>query len=111
MPMKNKRAKETSLEDVLTEAKKFGASPEQARLVHSLIKKHHFPHTVRTFQVKFGQDSTSSPAMWIVFLVDEDLKPSSEKISELNKFADEVRSELLRENLTFWPYVEFRAVS
>ena len=101
----------SSLEDSIKEAQKFGASVEEARLIHNLVQANTAPSAVRTFKLKFGPDSANNRAVWINLFVDEDLHPSREKISELNKVANRIRSLLLNEKLDFWPYVEIRGRS
>lgn len=87
------------------------ASEDEAALVRDLVKKQKFPPAVKKgrFTIEFGEDSTGEPAVWIWFLVDDDLNPTKQKISELNHFANTVRSALLRAKMPYWPYVEFRA--
>jgi hypothetical protein len=43
--------------------------------------------------------------------IEDELKPSAESISTLNRFVTDVRSELLRKGLHHWPYVRFRAAA
>jgi hypothetical protein len=76
----------------------------------------HTPHRRRErlcsghyrFELKFGPDSTNNRAGWVHLIVDDDLKPSKDKISEVNAIANRVCSALLRENLNFCPYVDVR---
>jgi hypothetical protein len=63
---------------------------------------------MKSFEVKFGRDSENNRAVWVRLIVENDLKPSLKRISELNKVADKVRNVLLREKLDVWPYVEVR---
>lgn len=100
-----------SLQASLDEAKRFGISAEEARKVHKLIRKRRLPADVKSFEVRFGKDATGDPAIWIWFLVDDDINPSAEKISRLSEFGDLVRSDLLGADLRYWPYVDFRAAS
>ncbi len=44
--------------------------------------------------------------MWITFIAGDDLKPSKEKIADLQKVASEVRAEIFRSDTERWPYVE-----
>src|SRR5882724_9203438 len=86
-----------------------GASLPETRKIHEVIKRHTFPRTVKPkFEVNFGEDSSGQRAVWIWFSVDEDLKPSEAKISELTNFISSVRSDLLNADLAFWPYVDVR---
>jgi len=44
--------------------------------------------------------------VWITFVAGDDLKPSKEKIADLQRVTSEVRAEILRSNTERWPYVE-----
>lgn len=98
----------SSIEETLKDAEDFGASTEEARKIHDLVKANTSPAIIRSFEVKFGPDSDNNRAVWIHLIVENDLRPSREKISELNDAADKVRSVLLREKLNVCPYVEVR---
>src|SRR5205823_6411944 len=102
----------SSVEETLKEAKEFGAPVDQARKIHNvvtnLVRTNTSPGLVKSFEVKFAPDSANNRAVWIHLLVDNDLKPSLEKITALNKVASKVRSVLLNEDLDFWPYVDIR---
>jgi hypothetical protein len=98
----------SSMENTIKEAEEFGASVEDARKIHELVKANTSPDIVKSFEVKFGPDSANNRAVWVRLIVENDLKPSLKKISALNKEADRVRGVLLRESLNVWPYVEVR---
>jgi hypothetical protein len=98
----------SSVEATIIEAEKFGASAEEAQKIHQLVKENTSPHVVRNFELDFGPDSVNNRAVWVHLIVDSDLKPSQEKISELNKIVNRVRHALLQEKLNFWPYVDVR---
>jgi hypothetical protein len=98
----------SSMEETIKEAQEFGASVEEARKIHDLVKANTSPKVVKSFEVKFGPDSESNRAVWVRLIVENDLKPSPKRIAELNKEADKVRTVLLREKLDVWPYVEVR---
>jgi hypothetical protein len=108
--MSKKPKRRTQLdENLVREGMGIGASADEVRRIHASVKHQQLPADVRSFEVKFGTDATGDPAVWIWFLVDEDNNPSHEKIRGLNRFADKVRSELLKMNLRYWPYIDFRA--
>jgi hypothetical protein len=109
--MANDITVKSSLENSIKEAQRFGASVEEARLIHNLVQANTAPSAVRNFELKFGPDSVNNRAVWVNLFVEEDLHPSKEKISELNKIASRIRSLLLHEKLDFWPYVEIRGRS
>jgi hypothetical protein len=105
---KTKATVSSSMEDTKREAEEYGVPAEDARKIHDLIQANTSPDVVKAFEVKFDSDSTDSRAVWVILIVENDLKPSPEKISKLNREADKVRTALLREKFNFWPYVEVR---
>ena len=101
----------SSLEATLEEARKFGASPDEVRLIHNVVQANTSPEIVRDFEIKFGPDSLNNRAVWVQLVVDNDLNPSHDKISRLTTISKKIRSALLQENLNYWPYVEYRGRS
>jgi|ERR1035437_2142525 hypothetical protein len=106
--VRNPATVSSSLDETLKEAKEFGASADEARKIHEMVHANTSPDFIRTFELKFGPDSENNRAVWVHLIVDSDLKPSEEKISELNKIANRVRTALLGETLNLRPYVDFR---
>jgi hypothetical protein len=98
----------TSVDASVEEARRLGASAEEALKVHHIVNANTAPEIVRSFEVEFGSDSANNPAVWVHLIVDPDLNPSREKISELNGIARKVRFALLDGGFAFWPYVDFR---
>jgi|SRR5579862_9495509 hypothetical protein len=98
----------SSLDDAIREAKRVGASVEEARLVHDLVKANTSPE-IRSFEVKFGPDSTNNIAVWIDLFVDKNFSPSRENLGYLNRIADKIRTDLQKNNFRYWPYVEVRS--
>jgi hypothetical protein len=86
-----------------------GVSPAEDRAIRNLVKKFPLPSGVRSFEIKYGKDSTGNPALWVRFIIDEGLAQRAHSIPEWNSLRRNVQGELLRSNLKFWPYVEFRA--
>jgi hypothetical protein len=82
------------------------ASADEAREFLDIVRRHGpLPAGVRRIKFRFGEDSTGAPAVWIVFVAQEDLKPSNENISAIRRAAEEVRSEVRRTGSTRWPYI------
>lgn len=84
-----------------------GASNDAA-IIKRLLKRHVRPRAIKKVEVELGSDSTGAPAAWIYFFIDDDVSPSAKKMSELSKFAEAVRDDILKEGLEHWPYVRFR---
>jgi hypothetical protein len=80
----------------------------EEKLVRGILRKWTLPPNVRGFDVDFGEDSAGDPAVWIWLAVDDEVQPSDQSIAGLAKFVRDVRSDLLRAGLRYWPYVRFR---
>jgi hypothetical protein len=93
------------------DAKDIGVSPYEVRQIQKIVKSHRVPADVQGVEVKFGRDWTGAPAVWIQFLVENDLNPSEHKITQLNEFVNSIRGDLLKTKPVYWPHVGFRAVS
>ncbi len=79
----------------------------EARLFHDIVRKlGDLPPDVRRVEFHFGEDSEGAPAVWITFVAGDDLKPSKQKIADLQRVASEVRAAILRSETERWPYVE-----
>ncbi len=83
------------------------ATGTEARLFHDIVRRiGRLPTGVRRVEFRFGEDSEGASAVWISLIADDDLKPSKEKIADLQRIAGEVRAEILRSDTDRWPYVE-----
>jgi hypothetical protein len=83
------------------------ATAEEAKLFHD-IGRHlgQLPDGVEKLQFRFGQDSRGDPAVWIVFIAGNDLKPSAKKIESIQQAASKLRDEILSSDTDRWPYIE-----
>jgi hypothetical protein len=100
-----------TFESSVAEGAGVGASMEEVRKIHDLIKQEQPPADVQpSFEVSFGKDWAGDPAVWVWFRVLDDQNPSAGKISRLNQFANSVRDRLLGANIKYWPYIDFRTV-
>lgn len=98
----------SSLDAVIEDARKFGASVDTARRVHNLVTAN-TTSDIQRFEVKFAPNSTDRLALWVDLFVNQDLSPSQAKVDTLNKVAKTIRLKLLNENLDYWPYVTIRS--
>jgi hypothetical protein len=80
----------------------------EEKIVRRILEKWTLPSNVHGFDVDFGEDSAGDPAVWIWLMVDDEAQPSDQSIARLAHFVREVRSDLLRAGLRYWPYVRFR---
>jgi hypothetical protein len=82
------------------------ASVDEAKLLHDIVRERvRLPEDVRRVEFRFGEDSTGAPAVWIVFVAHDDLKPSKSKIASWQRVAEEVRS-IVHSQTSRWPYIE-----
>ncbi len=82
------------------------ASINEAKLLNDVVHARvRFPRDVLRVEFRFGEDSAGAPAVWIVLVTHDDLKPSQSKIASLQRAAEEVRSVIHSES-NRWPYVE-----
>lgn len=83
------------------------ATGAEGRLFHDIIGKlGDLPPGVKRVGFRLGEDSVGTPAVWITFVADDDLKPSKEKIAAMQKITNEVKAEIFRSDTERWPYVE-----
>ena len=80
---------------------------DDQRLIAETLGALRFPEYVTGYSVKFDQEPTGDPAVWIDFLVkaDDDVAFPKSEISALNKFTNKVRVLLLEKHIQSWPYV------
>lgn len=69
-----------------------------------------WPGDVKGYDVEFGEDWEGDPAVRVWFLVDDDLRPSGEKVERVGRFTRDVAQALLDAELSHWPFVRLRAV-
>jgi|ERR1700722_9835922 hypothetical protein len=83
------------------------ATGDEAKVFQDIVRKMgRLPDDIRRVEFRFGEDSEGAPAVWITFVARDDLKPSKEKISTLQRITNQVRSEVIRSGTGRWPYVE-----
>jgi hypothetical protein len=76
------------------------------RHVQEILDRHarEKPESIRRVDVKFGEDWTGHPAVYVNLFVGKDLNPTKEKIRELNDYVKIVHDDIIDEGLEFWPY-------
>lgn len=83
----------------------------ESETVRRILNRWQKPPNVRDVDWEFGEDSAGEPALWIWLIVDDDPQPSAQSITGLNRFVTDIRGDLLRAGLRYWPYVRFRPAS
>lgn len=79
---------------------------EDRKLVHQIIERHitDRPAGIRRIEVEFGEDWTGYPAAYINLIIGREVKPTDEKINELNSFIRILHDEIIDADTAFWPY-------
>jgi hypothetical protein len=70
-------------------------------------KRKDFPKEVHDFVVRLGSDHSGEPAVYVIFEVKSAKSPSKSKVLEFRRFAGNIEEEILKKNLTHWPYIRF----
>jgi len=83
------------------------ATDEEMALFHDIGRKvAPLPDGVHGIRFRFGEDSRGDPAVWIVLMAADDLKPSKNKIETFQSIANRLRDEILSSGTDRWPYIE-----
>jgi len=82
------------------------ASGEEARQLQEIVRRSHpWPNGVKGVQLRYGEDSEGSPAVWIVFVVVKEMEASEEAIAAIRHAAEKLRSDIRRTGTVRWPYI------
>jgi hypothetical protein len=82
---------------------------EEDATVRRIVDGMKGPQDVKGYDVEFGSDWEGDPAVYVWLVVDDDLRPSEEKLERVGRFMDDVRQALLDAELSHWPFVRLRA--
>jgi hypothetical protein len=85
-----------------------GAGGEEAKRIHELVRKSAEPEGFRAFELRFGDDSTGDPAVWVWFTIDPHYPTTKESIRTLTRVRRRVITALLDDGISRNPYVRFR---
>jgi hypothetical protein len=81
-------------------------SVDEAKVLQDIIRERvRLPEDMHWGDFRVGEDSTGEPAVWIVVVAHDDLKPSKSKIASLQRAREEVRS-IVHSQTNRWPYIE-----
>lgn len=79
----------------------------EEKLIRDVLKKIKLPTEIKSVDLSFSDDSTGTPAVWINLHVDDDTKPSAEKINRLRAIRRDIARKVAERQSTPWPYVQF----
>lgn len=82
---------------------------EEAETIRRIVDGMPWPEDVEGYDVEFRSDWEGDPAVYVWFLIDDDLRPSEEKLQRVGRFTREVTRALLDAELSHWPFVRLRA--
>ena len=86
------------------------SAEDEAHLFQEIAQKHRpYPAGIQRIDFRFGEDSAGAPAVWIVLITPDDLKPSQERISAIRSLAEDIQYEIHRTGSDRWPYVTIEA--
>jgi hypothetical protein len=81
-------------------------SVDEAKVLQDIVRERvRLPEDVGWGEFRFEEDSTGEPAVRIVLLTHDELKPSKIKIASLLRVKEEVRS-IVHSQTNRWPYIE-----
>lgn len=75
------------------------------------LKRRPLPEFVHRYEVELGEDSVGDPAVYVLIYVDDDKKPSKEKLSQLRDLTDSLSQDLIVKLPQRWPYIRIRSTS
>lgn len=85
-----------------------GAAGREAAIIQTLVKEAAEPAGFRVFELRFGDNSTGMPAVWISFFLDPEYPTNKTDIDALTNISRAVKSRLFEEGITRVPYIRFR---
>jgi len=82
-------------------------SADEAKLFHEIGRRvTRLPEGIDRLAFRFSEDSTGAPAVWIVFVGPDDLKPSNSKISDIVEVAKQIQNQVFASGSERYPYFE-----
>jgi hypothetical protein len=82
---------------------------QEEAAIRRIVEGTAWPDDVKGYDVEFGSDWEGDPAVYIWFLLDDDLRPSEQKVERVGDFRRAIRRALLDAELSHWPFVRLRA--
>jgi hypothetical protein len=82
-------------------------SVSEAKLFHDIARNWApLPHDITRVDFRLGESSDGSPAVWIIVVVPEDLRPSKEKINAIIRATESFKRDILAADTDRWPYIK-----
>jgi hypothetical protein len=63
---------------------------------------------IESITVELGEDHTGDPAMWLVFLMNRDVRPDDSWYDRFNEFSHQLGMRIIHSGLTRFPYTQLR---
>jgi len=91
-----------------TRSSRIGGTSPETRRIQALLKKASLPSGVRGFELRFGEDATGDPAVWVSFLLEPDYSTAPPSIHALTEFGRRIRKAIRDDGSDRIPYVDFK---
>jgi hypothetical protein len=78
-----------------------------ANIIKIVLNSLHMPDDVKSYNLKFTEDSTGVSAVWINLKVANNSTPSDSKIRKLAQLKRQITSALFEKGIVNWPYVRY----
>jgi hypothetical protein len=79
----------------------------ERKRIDEIIARHHAdrPEGVRRVAASFREDHDGEPAVFLEMIVEKKIKPTKEKIEELNDYIQLILNDIIGDNeIDYWPY-------
>jgi hypothetical protein len=63
---------------------------------------------IESITVELGEDHTGDPAMWLIFLMNRDVRPDNNWYDRFNEFSHQLGMRIIQSGLTRFPYTRLR---
>ena len=63
---------------------------------------------IENITVELGEDHTGDPSMWLVFVMNRDVKPDNSWYDRFNEFSHQLGMRIIHSGLTRFPYTRLR---
>ena len=63
---------------------------------------------IENITVELGEDHTGDPSMWLVFVMNRDVKPDNSWYDRFNEFSHQLGMRIIHSGLTRFPYTQLR---
>lgn len=84
-----------------------GAGSQEAARIHEVVREIAQPEGFGTFHIRYGEDSTGDPAVWVWIMLRPDQPTDKDSIGTLVSLRNRVKAALLDAGIQRIPYIRF----